>query len=183
MPVNEHVYCVAITFKMTEWVEQWICVKLCIKLEHSSAETIRMIQKAAAMGNWWLAASSWQRASSRITSCAAFFGETSNHPGDSGPPLQPRFGTMRPKTKIAFERQEISDHWRDSGKYGGAADVNWENCVRSQGAYFEGDWGIVVLHTIFLISCIFFNKCLFFISHGWIPSGQAMYIVFNCFVF
>ena len=35
-----------------------------------------------------------------------FFGETSNHPGDSAP-LQPRFGALQlltfPKTKIAFE--------------------------------------------------------------------------------
>ena len=29
-------------------------------------------------------------------------------------------------------------------------------CVRSQGAYFEGDWGVVVLCTMFLVSCIFF---------------------------
>ena len=46
MPLSEHVYCVAITFKMTEWVEQRICIRFCIKLEHSSAETIWMIQKA-----------------------------------------------------------------------------------------------------------------------------------------
>ena len=38
----------------------------------------------------------------------------------------------------------------------------WENCVRSQGAYFEGDWGVIVLCTTFLVSCIFFNKCLYF---------------------
>ena len=31
---------------MTELVEQWICIKFCIKLEHSSMETIQMIQKA-----------------------------------------------------------------------------------------------------------------------------------------
>ena len=42
---------------MTEQVEQQIYIKFCIKLEHSSVETIGMIQKAAAMGNWWLAAS------------------------------------------------------------------------------------------------------------------------------
>ena len=46
MPLSEHVYCVAIAFKMTEWVQQWICILFCIKLEHSSAETIWMIQKA-----------------------------------------------------------------------------------------------------------------------------------------
>ena len=79
------VYCVAVAFKMTEWVEQQICIEFCIKLEHSSTETIQMIQKAVAMGNWWLAASSQQRTHSCITTCAEFFGETSNHPGDSAP--------------------------------------------------------------------------------------------------
>ena len=56
MPLSEHVYCVAITFKMSEWVEQWIWIKFCVKLEHSFTETIQMIQKAAAMGtgDWQL---------------------------------------------------------------------------------------------------------------------------------
>ena len=49
---NEHVYCMAVPFKMTERVEQQICIKFCVKLEHSSTETVHMIQKAAAMGNW-----------------------------------------------------------------------------------------------------------------------------------
>ena len=150
---------------MTEWVEQWICIKFCVKLEHSSTETIWMIQKATAMGNWWLAASSRQHAHSCIMSCAEFCGKKSNHPGDSAP-LQPRFGSLQflafPKTKITFERKEITDHRWDSGKYDGVADGNWENCVRSQGAYFEGDWHVIVLRTMFLVSCIFFNKCLYF---------------------
>ena len=85
MLLNEHVYCVAIAFKMTERVEQQICIKFCSKLEYSSAETIWMIQKATAMGNWWLAASSQQCACSCITFCAEVFCETSNHPGDSAP--------------------------------------------------------------------------------------------------
>ena len=51
-PLSEHVYCVGITLKMTEQVEQQICIKFCIKLEHSSTETIQMIQKAVRMGNW-----------------------------------------------------------------------------------------------------------------------------------
>ena len=125
-----------------EQVEQWICLKLCVKLKHCSAEMTWMVQKATAVGNWWLAAASWQRSCSCTTSCAGFFGKTSNHPGDSAP-LQPRFGALGllafPQTKTTFEREEISDHWWDSGKYDEAADGNWENCVRSQGAYFEGD--------------------------------------------
>ena len=56
-------------------------------------ETIWMIQKAAAVGNWWLAASSRQCACSCIMSHAEFFGETSNHLGDTAH-LQPRFGTL-----------------------------------------------------------------------------------------
>ena len=45
MPLSEHVYCVALTFQMTELVEQRICITFCVKLEHSSMETIHMIQK------------------------------------------------------------------------------------------------------------------------------------------
>ena len=153
MPLSEHVYCVDITFKMTEWVEQRICIKFCVKFEDSSMETIQMIQKATAMGNWWLSSSSWQHACSYITTHAEFFGETSNLSGDLAP-LKPRFGALWllafPKTKMTFGREEILDHWWDSGKYDGAADGNWENCVRSQGAYFEGDWGIIVLLQCFL---------------------------------
>ena len=53
MSLSEHVYCVAIAFKMTE---QRICIKFCIKLEHSSTETIWMIRKAQlwATGDWEL---------------------------------------------------------------------------------------------------------------------------------
>ena len=52
--MSEHVDCVAVAFKMTERVEQLIYIQFFIKLEHSSEETIQMIQKAAAMGCWWL---------------------------------------------------------------------------------------------------------------------------------
>ena len=70
-------------------------------------------------------------------------GETSNHPGDSAP-LQTSLGTLWllafSKTKITLEREEISDHQWDSGKNNGAPDGYWENCARSPGAYFEGEW-------------------------------------------
>ena len=163
MLLSEHVYCVTVTFKMTEWVEQRIWVKFCVKLEHSSAETIWIIQKAALMGKWWLAALS-QHARSCITSHAEFFGETSNHSGDSVL-LQLTFGALWllafPKIKITFEREEISDHQWDSGKYNRAAEGDWENCVRSQGAYFEGDWSIIVLHAMFLVLYLL-QWCLYF---------------------
>ena len=165
MLLSEHVSCVAVTFKMTEWVEQQICNKFCVKLECYSTETIQMIQKTTPMGNWWLAASSRQHIRSCITSCAKLFGKTSNHPGDSAT-LQPRFGAVWflafPKTKIVFERGEISDHRWDSKKYSGTAEGDRENCVRPPSAYLDGNWGVIVLCTVFLESCIFFNKCLYF---------------------
>ena len=52
MLLSGHMYCVAVIFEMTERVEQQICIKFCVKLEHSSTETTWVVQKAAAMGNW-----------------------------------------------------------------------------------------------------------------------------------
>ena len=46
MPLSELVYCVTITFKMADRVDQWICIKFCFKLGHSSTDTIQMIKKA-----------------------------------------------------------------------------------------------------------------------------------------
>ena len=53
MPLSEHGYCLAVTFKVTEQIEILICIKFCVKLEHSSMETIQIIQKATA-GDWQL---------------------------------------------------------------------------------------------------------------------------------
>ena len=136
-------------------------------------ETIWMTQKAPAMGNWWLAASLQQYTCLCITFCAVFLWNIKSSRWLS--PLQPRFDTLQllafPKTIITFEREEISDHQWDSGKYARAADHEW-NCVRFQGAYFEGDWGVIVLCTMFPVSCIFFNKWLYF---SYYMAGYLLY--------
>ena len=96
-------------------------------------------------------------------------------------PQNPRFGALQllafPKTKITFEREKVADHWWDQENMTGQLMAiptkdfaecfeqwkrHWESCVRSQGAYFEGDWGVIFLGTMFLVSCIFFNKRLYF---------------------
>ena len=88
---------------------------------------------------------------------AEFFGKTANQPGDSAP-LQPRFGVLQlltfHKTQIVFEMEEISDCRWDSGKYDGAADGDWENCVRSQGTYFEGVSLSHVQCSLYLVSSL-----------------------------
>ena len=155
MPLSEQVYCVAVAFKMTEWVEQQICIKVCVKLEHSFMETIQMIQKAAARDSWWLTASSGQCACSCITSqCRVYWRNIKSLRQLSPPAAQiwcPATSDFS-KSKSTFEREEISDLQWDSGKYNRSADGDWENCVRSQSAYFEGHWGVIALCTMFLVS-------------------------------
>ena len=108
--MSEHVYCVAVAFKMTEQVEQQICIKFCIKLEHSSFETIWMIQKATGMGDWQL---HHDNAPAHASHLLQFFGKILTHPWDSSH-LQPRFGILPllafSKTKITLEWEEALDH-------------------------------------------------------------------------
>ena len=93
-----------------DWGEQWICIKFYIKLQHSSTETIWMIQKTTAMGNCWLAASLRQHTHSCITSYAEFFGKTSNtqvtQPPCS-PYWSPRDFWLFPKLKSPFKRKRF----------------------------------------------------------------------------
>ena len=123
-----------------------------------------MIQKAAAMGNWWLAASLWQHAHSCIMSHAEYFCETSNHQGDSAP-LQPRFGAWWllafPKTKSPLK-----------GKRFQIINEIQENKMGQMMAIGRTVWGpkmptlkgteASLSYVLFLVSCFFFNKCLYF---------------------
>ena len=172
---------------MTERVEQRICIRFCIKLEHSSMESIRIIQKVIGMGNWWLVALSRQCVHLCITSHAADFSQNIKSPRWLSP-LQLRFGTLKllafPKVNITFQREELSEHQWDSGKYNEVADSDWVNYVRSQGAYLEGDWGII-LCTMFLVSSsinvsIYYNTWLdtFWTDYIYV----YIYIHTRCFV-
>ena len=126
MPLSEHVYCVATPFKMAEWLEQWICNKFCIKVEHYSRnyyyDSEGCSYEKLVIGSFIMTAHSLIH-HIRVQ----FFSKTSNYPGDSAP-LQPRFGAVwplaLPQTKITFEREAISDCQWDSGKYDRAADIN-----------------------------------------------------------
>ena len=173
---------------MTERAEQWICIRFCAKLEHSSVETIWMIHKAAALGNWWLAASSWQHTRSCITSHAGCFCETSNQPGDSAPyspDLVPCDFWLFPKLKSPLKWKRFQTINEIQEKMTGAADSIWENCVRSQGAYFEGDWAVIVLCTMVLVSSSI-NVSIFHIT--WMDTfwtdlvcASKHVFIFKCF--
>ena len=70
---------------------------------------LNKMKTASAMGNWWLATSSWQCAQSCITSLAAFW---QNHPCDSAP-LQPRLGAhglwLFPKLKASLKGKRFQN--------------------------------------------------------------------------
>ena len=124
MPLSERVYCVAITLKMTEWVEQWICIKCYVKLEHPLQKVFGWFRRPQlwASGDWQLHHNNVPTHASHLM---YIFGETPNHSSGSAP-LHPTFGTLWllafPKTKITFGREEISNHRRESGKYDRAVD-------------------------------------------------------------
>ena len=96
-------------------------------------------------------------------------------------PLQSRFGTLWllafPKTKITFEREEISDYWWDSiGKYDGTADGDWEKCVRPQRCLlWSGLRHHCPMYNVSYILYLLQQMSLFFIVHGWILSEQTCY--------
>ena len=160
---------------MTVEVQKRMCTKFCVKLECSSTETIGMIQKAPAMGNFIMTTHLLMH---QIL-CRVFW-QTIKSPRWLSPLTPHIWGPAASTfslTKTTFEREKISDHGWNSGKYDGEADGDWENCVRSQGGYFEGDWGITVLCTMFLVSCILFNICLYFSYYvtGYLLDGPCTY--------
>ena len=150
MLLRDHVYCVAIAFKMTERVEQQICPNFVLSLNIPLEKLFGWFRSQLVIGTFITTTCPLMH----HISCRGFWQNIKSPKWLS--PLQPRFGILwllaLPKTKIIFERKEISDHQWDLGKYNGAADGGWENCVRSQGAHFEGDWGVIVLCTMFLVS-------------------------------
>ena len=169
MLLCEHVYCVAVTFKMTERMEPEICISFWVKLEHSLWKLFGWFRRPQlwATGDWQLHHDNAPAHASHLVHSFLVKHQITQVTQPLLP--QPRFGTLQllafPKIKITFEREEIADLWWDSGKYDRAADGNWENCVRSQDAYSEGDWGVIVLCTMFLVYCIFFSKCFYFSYH------------------
>ena len=169
----------ALAFKITEQVEQRICIKFCVKFKHSSPGTIQMIQKATAMGNRWLAASSWQHACSCITSRAEFFQRhriTQVTEPLYCPDMAPGNFWLFPKLKSPLKGKrfqtidEIQENTTEQLMVTGKT-------VRSQGTYFEGDWSVIVLCTMFLVSYLFFSKCLYFSYYmaGYLLDRPSIY--------
>ena len=178
MLLSEHAYSVAVTFKMTERVEQWICIKFCIKLEHSSTKTVRMIQKASAIGNWWWAASSDNvstHASYLMQSFLAKHQITQVTQPPYSPDLVPCDFWLVPKPKSLLKGKRFQTINEIRENIAGQLMVMGELCEVPRYLLW-GDWGIIVLCTMLLVSCIFFNNCPYFLYY------MARYLLDNRYI-
>lgn len=123
---SEYVYCVAIAFKMSEIVEQWIFIKFCIRLENSSAETIQVIQKPLrddAMSITQLHHDNVPtHESCPMQSFLVKHEITQVTQPFYSPYLAPCYFSAFPKTKIIFKREVILDRQWVSGKQDEAVD-------------------------------------------------------------
>ena len=161
---------------MTEQVGQQICIRFCVKLEHSSRETILMIQKATAMGHWWLAASSQQCALSCIMSCTGCFVKhqiTQLSQPHYRPDLVPCDFWFFPQLKsplkrdfrplMGFRKIWQGSWWRLGELCEGPRCLLWRAYLMSWTTTMIQDTRIIC--TMILVSFIFFNKCLYFSYH------------------
>ena len=111
-----------------------------------------MIQKATAMGNWWLVLNHDNvppHASCLMQSFLVKCQITQVTQPPYSLDLVPCDFWLFPKLKspLKVKRFQTINEIQEN-----TTEKVTENCVRSQGAYFEGDWGIIVLCTMFLVS-------------------------------
>ena len=157
MLLSEHVYCLAVTFKMTEWVEQQICIKFYIKLKLSSGGNYLHDSEGCN------AALPRQCTHSCITSCADFLAKYQiSHVNQTLYSTNLVLCDFRlfPKLKSHLKRkrfQTVNEIQENTMGQLIAIETVW-----GPKCYFEGDWDIIVLCSVFFVSCICFNKCLYF---------------------
>ena len=173
--MSEHVYCVAVKFKMTQQVEQRTCIKFCIKFKHCLKETTQLaMDKAAAMGNWWLAASSGQCDASCSFLGKHLITQVTQHPCS---PDSTCDCWLLPKLKSALKGKRFQTI-RDIPE-------NTTGQLMAIGRTVWGPKGPTLKGTeaslIHNVSCILYllqQMSLFFILCVWISSGQTLYICF-----
>ena len=151
---------------MTDRVEQWICIQFCVKLQRSSTETIGMIQKAAATGNWWFGSFCSYNTPAHISHLMQVLAkhqitQVTQTPYSSD--LAPCNFWLFPKLKSSLKgkRFQIINEIQENttGQLMEIGRTVWGPKVPT----LKGtEASLSHVHTMFLISCIFFNKCFYF---------------------
>ena len=125
-------------------------------------------------------------------SCAEFYSETSNHPGDSAP-LKPRFVTLQllafPQTKITFEREEIQENttgqWMAIGTVWGSKVSTWKgtevslSCVQCFLYLASSSVNLSLFHSTWLD--IFWTDLTHTYTHTY-QYGCGLWSVSRCFI-
>ena len=160
-PLNEHVHCVAVTFKMTEWVKQRSFVKFVLSLNIPLQKLSGWFRRPRlwATGDWQLHHDNAPVHASRLVQRFLVKHQITQV---TQPPYSPDLVSCNfwlfPKLKSPLKGKkfliigEIQEN--TTGQLMAIGRTVW-------GAYFEGGSGVIILCAIFLISSVFFNKCIF----------------------
>ena len=164
MPLSERVYCVAVTFKITEQGEQWICIKFSLSLNIPLQNLLGWFRSLQlwATGDWQLYHNKAPSHASRLMQSFLV-----KHPITQvtqphySPDLAPCDFWLSPKVKLPSK-----------GKRFQTIDEIQENMMGQLMATERAVWGskcllwrglrCLFLCTMFLVSCILFNRCLYF---------------------
>ena len=118
-----------------------------------------------------------------ITSLQSF-NETSNHPGDSAlysPDLVPWNFWLFPKLKSPLKGKRFHTFNEIQENTTGQLMVTGRTVWGPKVPTLKGDWGIIVLCTMFLVFCILFSKCFYFSYYmaGYLLDRPHMWHVEN----
>ena len=153
MLLSEHVYCVAVTFKMTEQVEQWICIRFCIKFIPQQ-KLFRWFKRPQlwATGDWQLHYDYTPVHASRLMQSFLVKHKITQVTQPSySPDLVPCDFWLFPKLKwpLKEKRFQTIDEIQKN--------IMWQLMAIGRTVWvprclFEEDWGSIVLCTMFLVS-------------------------------
>ena len=167
------------TLKMPERVEQWICIRFCIKLEHFpcrnySDDSGRSFGQLVISSFFTTVRLLMHHAQGR-SEC---FGKTANHPGDSAPnspDLAPCDFRLFLKLKSPLKGKRFQTNHEIQECMMGHLMVIGRTVWGPKVPTLKGTE--VSLSCVQCFSCILYllqSLCLFFILHSWMPSGQTL---------
>ena len=114
------------------------------------------------MGNWWLAASQDTHASHLVQISLAKHQITQVTQPHYSPDLAPRDFWLFPKLKSPLKGKRFQTVDEIQENMTGWLMAVWTPVWDPKVPTLNEDWDIIALCTMFLVSCIFLNKCLYF---------------------
>ena len=152
-----------------------ICIKFCVKLEHSSAETICRWPRLWTADDWQLHHNNVPAHASHLIQ---FFGETTDHPSNSAPyspDLVPWDFWLFPKPKSPLKGKRLQMLMRFRKIWWGSWWWLGELYEAPRWFLWRGLRHHCPMSNVSCISYLLQNMVPFFTVHDWILSGQTSY--------